>query len=133
MKQKRHVFSARTILCRLMKVSLTSTSGITYPPRKSTAVRVLISTMEQYSARKKKTKMIDECSVKNPATSSDSASGRSKGVRLVSASAEMKKIIAIGSRGTINHTACWSSMIVVRWNDPVSRITVRIAELRISS
>lgn len=104
-----------------------------YPPRNRTAVSVDIRTIEQYSARKKNTKIIDECSVKNPATSSDSASGRSNGVRLVSASAEIKKIIAIGSRGTTNHTACWSSMIVVRWNEPVSTITVRIAELRISS
>ena len=61
------------------------------------------------------------------------ASGRSNGVRLVSASAEMKKIIASGSSGTTNHTACWSSMIVVMWNEPDSTITVRIAELRISS
>lgn len=99
----------------------------------STAVRVLISTMLQYSAKKKNTKIILECSVKNPATSSDSASGRSNGVRLVSASAEMKKIIATGSSGIMNHTACWSSIIVVRWNDPVMIITVRIAELKISS
>lgn len=132
-KANRHVFSASTIACRLMKVSLTISSGIMYPPRKSTAVSVLMSTIEQYSARKKKTKIILLCSVKNPATSSDSASGRSNGVRLVSARAEMKKIIPIGSSGITNHTACWSSMIVVRWNDPVSRMTVRIAELRISS
>jgi hypothetical protein len=117
----------------LIKVSLTMTSGMTYPPKNSTAVRVLISTIEQYSARKKNTKMMLECSVKNPATSSDSASGRSNGVRFVSASAEMKKIIARGSSGITNHTACWSSMIVVIWNVPVSTITVRIAELRISS
>ena len=62
--------------------------------------------MLQYSAKKKNTKMIEECSVKNPATNSDSASGRSNGVRLVSASAEIKKIIASGSSGTTNHTAC---------------------------
>lgn len=63
----------------------------------------------------------------------EKASGRSKGVRFVSASAEIKKIIARGSRGTTNHTACWSSIIVVRWNVPVRIMTVRIAELRISS
>lgn len=106
---------------------------MTYPPKNRIAVSVLISTILQYSARKKKTKIMDECSVKKPATSSDSASGRSNGVRFVSARAEIKKIIARGSRGTTNHTACWSSIIVVMWNDPVIMITVRIAELRISS
>ena len=35
-----------------------------------------------------------------PATSSDSASGRSKGGRLVSASAEMKKMTTIGKSGS---------------------------------
>jgi hypothetical protein len=71
--------------------------------------------------------------VKNPATSSDSASGRSNGVRLVSASAEMKKIINIGSRGTTNQIASWYSIMLMILNEPVRRITVRIAELRISS
>lgn len=80
--------------------SRTNSSGITYPPKNRIAVSVDISTIEQYSARKKNTKIIALCSVKNPATSSDSASGRSNGVRFVSASAEIKKIIARGSRGT---------------------------------
>ncbi len=106
MKQKIHVFSASTIDCRLMKVSLTISSGIRYPPRNRIAVRHDINTMLQYSAKKKNTKMILLCSVKNPPTNSLSASGRSKGVRLVSASAEIKKIIAIGSKGTTYQIAC---------------------------
>lgn len=77
--------------------------------------------------------MIEECSVKKPATSSLSASGRSKGVRFVSASADTKKIIASGSSGITNHTACWSSIIVVILNVPVRKIIVRIAELKINS
>jgi len=36
------------------------------------ADRALISTMLEYSPKKKNTKIIPECSVKNPATSSDS-------------------------------------------------------------
>ena len=63
-----------------------------------------ISTILQYSARKKNTKIIPECSVKNPATSSDSASGRSNGVRLVSANTEIKKIMNRGRSGTKNQT-----------------------------
>lgn len=71
--------------------------------------------------------------MKNPATSSDSASGRSNGVRFVSANADRKKIKNSGNNGTINHTLCCHSMIVIKLSDPVTRITVRIAELRISS
>jgi hypothetical protein len=51
--------------------------------------------------------------VKNPATSSDSASGKSNGVRLVSANTEIKKIMNKGSNGTKNQTLCWLSIIVV--------------------
>jgi len=97
------------------------------------AVKVDINTIEQYSARKKNTKIIELCSVKNPATNSLSASGRSKGVRLVSASADTKKIIASGRSGTTNQTACWWSISIVILNVPVRMIIVRIAELKINS
>ena len=92
-------------------------------------MNVDISTILQYSARKKNTKIIPECSVKNPATSSDSASGKSKGVRLVSASAEIKNIMNKGSSGTTNHTLCCSSMILIKLNVPVIKITASTAEL----
>lgn len=100
-----------------------------YPPRNKIAVNVDINTILQYSARKKNTKIIPECSVKNPATSSDSASGRSKGVRLVSAKAEIKNIMNNGSNGTTNQTLCCISMILIKLNVPVIRITAKIAEL----
>ena len=51
---------------------------------------LLNNTMELYSAKKKKTNGTLECSVKKPATSSDSASCRSKGVLDVSAKTEIK-------------------------------------------
>ena len=72
MNANRQVFSASTIACTLINVSLTITSGITYPPKKRIAVSDDISTIDAYSARKKNTKIMAECSVKNPATSSDS-------------------------------------------------------------
>ena len=97
------------------------------------AVRADINTILQYSAKKKNTKIIPECSVKNPATSSDSASGRSNGVRLVSAKTEIKNIINKGSKGIKNQILCWLSIILVKWNVPVSNITARTAELRINS
>jgi len=52
---------------------------------------VLNRTIELYSPKKKNTNNVAECSVKKPATNSDSASCRSNGVRDVSASTEMKK------------------------------------------
>ncbi len=70
------------------------------------AVNADINTILQYSAKKKNTKIIPECSVKNPATNSDSASGRSNGVRLVSANTEMKKIMNKGNSGIKNQTLC---------------------------
>lgn len=97
------------------------------------AVNVDISTILQYSPRKKNTKIIPECSVKNPATSSDSASGRSKGVRLVSAKAEIKNIINNGSKGTINQTHCCISIILIKLKVPVNKITAKTAELKINS
>lgn len=133
MKQNKQVLRPNIILCRLKKVSLTKTSGINHPPINNMAVKVDIRTIEQYSPKKKKTNIIELCSVKKPATSSDSASWRSNGVRLVSASIEIKKIMNTGSKGTINQTACWFSMIVVRLNEPVSSITIITAVLKISS
>jgi hypothetical protein len=57
-----------------MKVSLINNSGINQPPVNRIALNVLIITIEQYSPKKKKTNIIALCSVKNPATNSDSAS-----------------------------------------------------------
>lgn len=128
-KQKTHVFSANTILCKLIKESLTKSSGIIYPPKNKMAVKVDISTILQYSARKKNTKIIPECSVKKPATSSDSASGKSKGVRFVSANADIKNIMNRGNNGTTNHTLCCISIIFIKLKVPVIKITANTAEL----
>lgn len=61
------------------------------------------------------------------------ASGKSKGVRLVSAKMEIKKIIKTGSKGTTNQIDCWLSMILVILKDPVNIITIITAVLKISS
>ena len=66
-KAKKHVLIARITDCRLMYVSFTNSSGKWYPPKNRIAVSVDISTIEQYSARKNITKIIELCSVKNPA------------------------------------------------------------------
>ena len=69
-----HVFSPKIIDCKLITVSFTNNSGINHPPVNKIAVKVLIKTIEQYSPKKKNTNTVAPCSVKNPATNSDSAS-----------------------------------------------------------
>src|SRR5690606_6498720 len=71
--------------------------GGSQPPRKRMVVSAHISTMATYSPRKKSRNGVDEYSIMWPATSSDSASTRSKGGLFVSASAEMKKTTNIGN------------------------------------
>ena len=75
-KQKIQVFNPKIIDCKLIKVSLTNISGKLYPPKNKIAEIQLNNTMEEYSARKKNTKGTLECSVKNPATNSDSGINR---------------------------------------------------------
>lgn len=87
----------------------------------------------QYSPRKKKTKGMPECSVKKPATSSLSASVRSKGVRLVSASTLITNRMKRGQRGMMYQIACCSWTILVRLKLPASMTTGRTALLRMSS
>jgi len=55
-----------------------------------------------YSAKKNNANVIAEYSTLNPATSSASASGKSKGARFVSASNEIKNTTHVGSRGKQN-------------------------------
>jgi len=73
-----------------MKESLINNSGHMISPKNKIEVIQLNKTIEVYSAKKKKTKGTLECSVKKPATNSDSASCKSKGVLDVSANIEIK-------------------------------------------
>jgi hypothetical protein len=68
-------------------------------------VKIHISTILAYSARKKKTNITAACSVIKPLTSSDSASARSKGALFVSATEPIKNIKNTGNNGKINQTA----------------------------
>src|SRR6185369_5047352 len=66
-------------------------SGPFQPPRKSVVVRAQTVTILAYSAMKNMAYFMLEYSVQNPDTNSVSASGRSKGTRLISARVHMKK------------------------------------------
>src|SRR5688572_13234560 len=64
--------------------------GARQPPRKSVVAKAETVIMLMYSARKNSANLNDEYSVWKPPTSSDSASGRSNGARLVSPTAAMQ-------------------------------------------
>jgi hypothetical protein len=63
--------------------------------------------MLQYSLKKNIAKLIEEYSKLYPATNSASASGKSNGVRFVSANIEIKKIIINGkNEKKFQHVIC---------------------------
>jgi hypothetical protein len=74
------------------------------PPKNKRTVNKLIRIIEPYSAKKKRAKPILAYSTLKPETNSDSASGRSKGARLVSAKIETKNIKKSGKNGTTKKT-----------------------------
>src|SRR5690242_5949439 len=68
-----------------------------------------------------------------PATSSDSASTRSNGGRLVSASAEMKKMMNMGKSGSqyqpnTPHLVSWAATIADRLSEPTHSSTVMMTK-----
>ena len=69
------------------------------PPKNSSTVNTLIKMIEPYSARKNSANPILAYSTLKPDTSSDSASGRSKGARFVSAKIDTKNIKNSGKNG----------------------------------
>jgi len=72
-----------------------------HPPRNIITVKTLINIIEPYSARKNSAKPILAYSTLKPDTNSDSASGKSKGARLVSAKILTSHIKNKGKRGII--------------------------------
>ena len=79
-----------------------------HPPKNKITIKELIAIILQYSPKKNKANVIEEYSTLYPATSSDSASGRSNGTRFVSANNTTYVITTIGIRGKHNHVAkCW--------------------------
>src|SRR3954453_7545807 len=77
-----------------------SGQGARQPPRNSVVASAATVVMLMYSAKKNIANLIDEYSVWNPATSSLSASGRSKGARLVSPTIETRYMTNDGNSGS---------------------------------
>nr|YP_010194629.1 hypothetical protein LKZ09_mgp05 [Conidiobolus polyspermus]QZZ81368.1 hypothetical protein [Conidiobolus polyspermus] len=100
--------------------------GTKYPPKNNIDVTTDINIIFPYSPKKKYAKDNDECSVINPATSSDSASGKSNGALFVSANAAIKNISAIGNNGIIFHTVLWFATIVIKFIESAKNTTINI-------
>src|SRR5690349_5790417 len=75
-------------------------NGGSHPPMNRIVVIAHIVAIATYSPSMNIMYGVEPYSTMNPATSSDSASTRSNGGRLVSASAEMKKMMNIGNSGS---------------------------------
>lgn len=84
------------------------------PPKKNKTNKLDITSMLEYSPKKKEANIKDEYSTLYPATNSASASGKSKGIRFVSAKMEIKKIIAKGNKGKINQVVKDCTSIILR-------------------
>src|SRR5215218_1586574 len=88
--------------------------GARQPPRNSVAARAETVTMLTYSARKNSANFSDVYSVWKPPTSSDSASGRSNGARLVSPTIEITNTTKLGtSSQTYQPPVCALTMSAV--------------------
>ena len=101
-KQKKVIFNEKKNIDNHAQLSEKKT-GTDHPPQKNVDIRVDINNILLYSPRKNIAKIIDEYSTLYPATSSASASGKSKGVLFVSANIDIKNIIKHGSNGNTNH------------------------------
>jgi len=98
------------------------------PPKNKMAQRELIKSIFAYSPKKKRANVIAEYSTLYPETSSASASGKSKGCLLVSASITIQKTRNIGNKGTINQIFCCIKTISVKLNEPAQTTTFRITK-----
>jgi hypothetical protein len=89
--------------------------------------------MLAYSAKKKNTNIPAACSVINPLTNSDSASAKSNGALLVSATEAIKNIINKGNSGIINQIAFCISITTLKFKVPLSKTIINKVELNINS
>src|SRR6476620_10935314 len=108
-------------------------NGGSQPPRKRMVAIAHIVRMAMYSPRKNSRNGVAEYSTAEPATSSDSASTRSKGGRLVSAKAEMKNTTNIGNSGNqyqfnSPYLPFCASTIADRFKEPAHNSTVMMTK-----
>src|ERR1019366_5880612 len=85
------------------QVNGATATGGSQPPRNRIVAIAHIVVIATYSPSMNSKYGVEPYSTMKPATSSDSASTRSNGGRLVSASAQTKKITNIGNSGSQDH------------------------------
>src|SRR5271165_1967114 len=107
--------------------------GESQPPRKRIVVSDDMPRMATSSVKNCSRNNEAEYSIMKPATSSDSASTRSKGGRLVSARAEMKKITNIGNSGSQYqpsrpHRVSCALTMSLRLSEPAQSSTVMMTK-----
>src|ERR1051326_3282073 len=120
-----------------------SAIGGSHPPMNRMVIMAHMVVIATYSPSMNSMYGVEPYSTMNPATSSDSASTRSNGGRLVSASAEMKKMMNIGKSGsqyqlsTVSHgrpisvarpCVFCASTIAVRLSEPTHSSTVMMTK-----
>src|SRR5882757_6554270 len=142
MKKTRQILSTNQITPGI-QVKGGKSKGGSQPPRNRMVVSAHMVTMATYSPSMNIMYGVEEYSTMKPATSSDSASTRSKGGRFVSASAETKKITNIGKSGSqyqfrkvsqgrpirlARPRACCASTIASRLSEPAHIRAVMITK-----
>src|SRR5881392_1717284 len=103
---KNHSTGHQPVLRTLCPIS-DSGHGAIQPPRNSVVANAETITMLTYSARKNIANFIELYSVWKPPTSSDSASGRSNGARLVSPTADTKYTAKLGISRIAYQLGAW--------------------------
>src|SRR5262249_21549586 len=108
-------------------------NGGSQPPRNKIVAMAHMGRKAMYSPRKNRMNSAAQYSTPYPATNSDSATTRSTGGRLVSASAEMKNTTNMGSSGSQNQLnipqlpSC-ASTIAERLSEPAQSRTVMMTK-----
>src|SRR5580700_10562028 len=108
-------------------------SGGSQPPRNRIVAMAHMVQTATYSPSMNIMYGVEPYSTMKPATSSDSASTRSNGGRLVSASAETKKITSIGNSGSQYqpkrpHLLFCASTMALRLSEPTHSSTVMMTK-----
>src|SRR5665213_3058782 len=116
-----------------IQVNGTTGNGGSQPPRNRIVHMAHIVVIATYSPSMNIMYGVEPYSTMKPATSSDSASTRSNGGRLVSASAETKKTISIGNSGSQyqpNRPHGWfcASTMADRLSEPTHSRTVMMTK-----
>src|SRR5215203_6708802 len=132
MKNMKNTFSTNQTTPGI-QVNGGSATGGSQPPRNMMVANAHIVAIATYSPNMNNRYGVEPYSTMKPATSSDSASTRSNGGRLVSASAEMKKMMNIGNSGSQYQPSrpkrvfCASTISVMR-SEPTHSSTVMMTK-----